>query len=63
MSAATLLAAYGDCGFNGCASVIGVNCADPYTSLVEVQTRRAGRVSSAASRTFCVPRTLTFVKL
>jgi hypothetical protein len=58
LSAAILLALYGDWPFNACRSVIGSVSGVPYTSLVEVCTSRAQPCRRTASSTLSVPRTL-----
>src|SRR3712207_4955035 len=62
LSAATLLAAYGDCGSNGWSSVIGTVCAEPYTSLVDVWITRATPAASEAWATLSDPSALTSKK-
>src|SRR5450631_2809778 len=57
LSAAILVAAYGDCACSGCFSSIGTYRAVPYTSLDEVWTTRVLPLSRAACSTFSVPQT------
>ncbi len=57
LSAASLLAAYGDCACNGCVSLIGTVRAVPYVSLVEVWTIRPVPCRRTASSTLSVPTT------
>ena len=53
--AAILLAEYGLWPCKGWSSVIGTNCAEPYTSLVEVWIMRVLLFARTASRIFRVP--------
>ena len=54
---AIFVALYGDCPRSGWASVIGSTSGVPYTSLVDVWTRRRTPARRTPSRTFNVPRT------
>src|SRR4051812_33348390 len=58
-SAPILDAEYGDCGCSGCFSSIGVYCAVPYVSEVDVCTMRGTSRSRTASSMFRVPLTFT----
>ena len=60
MSAPILDAEYGDCGWSGCCSLIGAVRAVPYTSLVEVWTRRRTEWRRQASAMFSVPTTFVW---
>src|SRR5262245_27715614 len=59
LSAAILLAEYGDWAWSGCSSVIGVNWAVPETSLVEVTISLRTCSRRQASSTLSVPIALT----